>query len=309
MDSLRICLLGRVEVTRGGEAVSLTPVPQLLLAYLVLQPQRPHPRSVLAALLWGDRSETQANNCLNTALWRLRSALEPEGVRRGTYLVTRAAGDVTFNPASDYWLDSRAFEECARATLGKPASAWAHADAQRLDAALDLYRGDLLEGCYDDWALHERERLRDLHLRALAGLADYHKLRGDYDRCIGYAQSILARDPLREEVHRELMWLFAATGRRALAARQYAACRDLLQAELGLPPMPETEALAARILGDAAPPAPPLPPRLLPARGPADATVTAALAQLRDALLRLEANHTELGQAVARLEQLLSTHD
>ena len=233
-------------------------------------------------------------------------------MRRGTYLVTRATGDVTFNPASDYWLDSREFEECARTMLARPASAWSDEDAQRLDAALALYRGDLLEGCYDDWALHERERLRDLHLRALAGLADHSRLRGEYDRSIDYTQRILARDPLREEIHRELIWLLAATGRRALAARQYATLRDLLQAELGLPPMPETEALAARVLGDAAQPVPlalPLPPRLLPAPapGPAQADVAATLAQLRAALRRLEAEHAELGAAIARLESLLSS--
>jgi adenylate cyclase len=54
---------------------------------------------------------------------------------------------------------------------------------------------------------------------------------------------------LREAIHRALMRLYAQKGERALALKQYQACRDVLSAELGVAPETETEALAEEIRG------------------------------------------------------------
>ena len=81
-----------------------------LLAYLLLQRRRFHPRAVLAGLFWGDKCEERARCCLSTALWRLRRVLEPEDTPTGTYLVTTPSGEVGFNVDSDYWLDVAEFE-------------------------------------------------------------------------------------------------------------------------------------------------------------------------------------------------------
>ncbi len=61
------------------------------------------------------------------------------------------------------------------------------------------------------------------------------------------AEAILAQDPLREDMHRTLMQLHAAQGRRSLALKQYRLCRDTLARELGVEPEPETERLHQEI--------------------------------------------------------------
>ena len=43
------------------------------------------------------------------------------------------------------------------------------------------------------------------------------------------------------------MRLYAAAGDRRAALRQFTACQEALQAELGIPPEPETSALYERI--------------------------------------------------------------
>ena len=202
-------------------------------------------------ICWGDRPEDRARDCLNTALWRLRRALEPDATSDGTYLVTTQAGEVGFNWGSQHWLDLEAFEASTKRFLALPADGLEPAHAQGAEAILPLYEGDLLEGFYEDWALCERERLRMTYLDCLVRLVRYHRQHGAFEQSIDYACSILRLDPLREDIHREIMWLYCQTGRRALAVQQHKICTEVLNSELGIAPMPETEALLAQIMSGA----------------------------------------------------------
>ena len=90
MGTLRIWLFGALRLDHEDFEVdpALLHPAQGLLAYLLLNRERLHSREVLAGIFWGDRSDGKARRCLNTALWRLRSALEPEGIARGAYLIS-----------------------------------------------------------------------------------------------------------------------------------------------------------------------------------------------------------------------------
>ena len=255
MEELHIWLFGRVRVAHGEglPEIRFTRGAQMLLAFLLLHPNRYHPREVLAELTWGDRPDDQARGALNTALWRLRNLLEPPGITRGTYLRTTASGEVGFNWDSHHWLDLAVFEKCASCILATPPEAMLPEHACQLETILPLYDGELLEGFYEDWAIRERERLRDLHLSSLTRLMRYYRLCREYEQSQRYAQEILRLDPLREEIHREAMRLFVEDGQRALAIRQFEWCRQVLNVEMGIPPMPETEALYRQLLSDAAP--------------------------------------------------------
>ncbi|MFQ6102462.1 MAG: BTAD domain-containing putative transcriptional regulator, partial [Anaerolineae bacterium] len=193
MRVLRISLFGGVRIAHDGQisGMKVTRIVQTLLAYLLLQRHRSHPREVLAGLFWGDHSQERARSCLSTALWRLRRVLEPEGTPRGTYLMTTPAGEIGFNRESDHWLDVAVFEEQVGRVLAKPIHAVEAAGVRELESALQLYRGELLEGFYDDWALRERERLRCLYLNSLAHLMRYYKHHGAYEQSLAYGQQIL----------------------------------------------------------------------------------------------------------------------
>ncbi len=300
MSVLRICLLGQVRIAHADSPspVKVTHRIQALLAYLLLQRQRSHPRETLAGLFWGDHSQERARSCLNTALWRLRQALEPDGVPRGTYLLTMPTDEVGFNLESNHWLDVGAFEEQSSPVLAKPVEAMQADDAQILGSTLQLYTGELLEGFYDDWALRERERLRRIYLNCLAHLMDYYKYHGAFEKSLLCGQCILDQEPLREEIQREMMRLYVANGQRALAVRQYELCRQTLAAELGIPPMEETQALYAEVMGVTS---------ALQPSVPSDRQSTAfsqAVQQLRLALRGLDEARAQLQHAVQTLESL-----
>ena len=112
MALLRIQLLGAVRVTHGDHTYDarLTQALQPLLAWLVLNRRKTHAREALTELFWAEQRADRARRCLSTALWRLKQALEPEGVRPGAYLIS-SASTVGFNNDSDHWLDVAAFEE------------------------------------------------------------------------------------------------------------------------------------------------------------------------------------------------------
>jgi DNA-binding SARP family transcriptional activator len=252
MSALHIHLFGRLRVvgSDGLSEVRVTRAIQRLLAYLLLERHRTHCREKLASLLWNDYAEDRARTCLRTALCRLRRLLESAGLHPETYLLTTPEGEVGFNRESDYWLDVAAFEEHATRVLAQPVDAIAPSGARELEDALHLYTGELLDGLYDDWVLWERERLQRLYLNGLAHLLQYHKHLGVYERSLEFGRTILLHDPLREEIHREMIGLYLESGQRALAVQQYEICRERLAAELSIQPMRETRAMYSRAVSE-----------------------------------------------------------
>jgi DNA-binding SARP family transcriptional activator len=249
MNVLQVRLFGQVKVSYDNwlTEVKLTRVVRGLLAYMLLYRHRTHSRDLLAALFWGEQSEEKAHACLNTTLWRLRRILEPDGTPPGKYLVSHHSGEIGFNGQSDYWLDAAILEEQINEILLSPYQSVETSLVEKMEDVLQVYNGELLEGFYDDWALRERERFRILHLNSLAYLMQYKKYQGLYRDGLVYGQQILELDPLREEIQREMIRLLMSSGERAMAIRQYQTYSEMLENELGVEPMGETQALYAQI--------------------------------------------------------------
>lgn len=294
---LRVHLFGGLAIRRDDwpDTARLTRGAEALFSYLILERQRSHARDSLAGLFWGDMPDDRARNCLNTALWRLRRILEPDPAHRGTYIQTTPAGDVRFNAASDYWLDVAVLEDTLDRLLVIPPEQLDAEASRQLDAAIALYAGDLLAGVFDDWALGERERLRARYVDGRVHLMRIHIARGDLQKGLACGLDVLRDDPLREEIHREVIRLYQATGQSAHAVRQYEACREILFAELGVVPAPETEALRATLSPAPAPAAVPNLPT---------AAVRRAFELLGRAAHALEEAQRQVGEALGAVDQL-----
>ncbi len=254
MGILQVALFGDVRLTHDNwqTEVTVTRDIQALLAYLLLQRHRVHFREVLADMFWAEHSQERARGSLNTALWKLKKALEPKGIPAGTYLKNSHQGGVAFNRESQYWLDIEVFENETNRILVRPFQAVEEIHIKGLKKTLGLYNGELLEGFYKDWALRERERLRAFYLRSLIYLLQYYGFHQAYETAITYGLQILDLDPLREEIHREIMRLYLGNGQRALAIKQYEICCTTLDKELGIGPMEDTQALYVQIYAQGA---------------------------------------------------------
>jgi DNA-binding SARP family transcriptional activator len=248
MDPLHVRLFGPVEVHDGGTRRAPFPTRQAkgLFAYLVLNRGRAHTRERLAGTFWAARTEQSARKCLRTTIWRVRGVLEPEGVAPGTYLKSRDHA-MEFTGGTDFRLDVAEFEDRVQRANGSAAEDRDTDSIRLLEEAVALYRGDLLEGVYDDWCVCEQQRLRLLLLGALTDLTQYHASRSEWSEAVRWSRRLLDLDPLREHAHRNVMRLQYLTGDRPAALRQFDQLSELLSREFGVAPMPETVALCEAI--------------------------------------------------------------
>ena len=274
MHHLEILLLGSQEVSLDGAPVTSFrgDTARALLAYLALHVGAPSRREVLAALLWPDQPESKARRNLRQALSSIRAGIGDRDAALPFLSTTyQTAG---LNQHNGLSLDVADFE-------GLIATSEAHqyrhpaacrSCAQRLQMAMDLYRGDLMAGFsldsapFEEWLTLERERLRRLAMDGLHDLAAFHQKAGQHREAQRYATRQLELDPWREVAHRQLMRAVALGGQRSAALRQYESCRRALATELGVEPVEVTTALFERIRTGAelAPPSP-TPPHNIPA--------------------------------------------
>ena len=100
---------------------------------------------------------------------------------------------------------------------------------------------------FENWLLGQRARLRDRAVICLQQIASGLAEKGEEAAAISHAQRLLELEPWREESHRLLMSLYARSGQLTSALSQYETCRQILDAELGIEPNRETEALFQKI--------------------------------------------------------------
>jgi DNA-binding SARP family transcriptional activator/predicted Ser/Thr protein kinase len=245
VSGIRLSFLGAPLLEREGEPIKLDTRKNLaLVAYLAVTGET-HTREALVTLLWPETDPSRARAGLRRNLAVLKDALG------GEWLVV-ARESVGTDPEADVWLDVARFRHLLKAWQGH-----GHPEAEvcpeclvALGEAAELYRGDFLEGFslrdspdFDEWQFFQTESLRQELASALERLVRGHTAQGTYELAIPYARRWLALDPLHEPAHRGLMQLYAWSGQRSAALRQYGECERLLHAEVGVAPEAQTTQL------------------------------------------------------------------
>lgn len=235
MSILRIQLLGDFRVLWGDELLSgfYHLRQQAFLAFLLLHRQAPQSRHHLAFTFYPDSSEEQAYTNLRNLLFKVRKAL-PDPTR----FLAITPQTVQWRPDSPYRLDVAEFESACSAA----------STAAEMERASALYGGDLLPGCYDDWVIPERERLRHTAMTLLERYVDLLEAERNWRAAIAQANRLLLFDLLNEAVYRTLIRLHAADGDRAGALRMYHTCAQRLRDELDVDPDLATQEIYQRLL-------------------------------------------------------------
>lgn len=222
-----------------------------LFAYLLLQGQSQQQREQLAALFWRDLSLSAGRKYLRQTLWRIQSTLDEHGFPP-LFVVDDESVQVV--AADSFELDVHTLEAAYQETRDLPGDAIHEQAYCRVLRATKLYRGDLLPHCYQDWCIFERERLQSIYLILLDKLMAYCETHGRYEEGLIYGQQILRCDCAHERTHRRLMRLYAQSGDRTAALRQYEQCCTTLERELNVVPSAETRQLYEGICAPGVPP-------------------------------------------------------
>jgi len=245
-----IRLLGRLDLRLDDRA--LPPLKsareESVLAYLLLNRDAPQLREQLAFRLWPDSSEPQARTNLRHVLHDLR--LDLPDFDRFVAVTTRT---LHWRPDAPVWLDVAAFDAAVARAESIPThgvTTGREATIALLREAVELYRGDLLEACYDEWITGHRDRLRQRFLVALERLSLALAESGQHAAAIGHAERLIDAEPLREDAYRLLMRLHDARGDRALALQAYERCVTTLEREVGAPPSVPTREAYETLLRD-----------------------------------------------------------
>ncbi|HEX5465543.1 MAG TPA: AAA family ATPase [Candidatus Limnocylindrales bacterium] len=243
--TVTVALLGPPIVARDGQPIRVdTRKAIALLAYLAVS-ERPSPRPALCSLLWPEYDEPNARGALRRTLSVLNAALGGEGlaIERSTIGIVPAAVVLDLAQARTALVRVEAHHPDGRTGGCRRCLA-------ELRAAAALVRGDFMEGFglrdsepYEAWERMEAEEARTVAGRLLARLSEALAERGELTEALTVARRRLSLDPLDEPAHRFIMGLLADTGDVAGAVRQYRTCVRLLDAELGVPPLPETVTL------------------------------------------------------------------
>jgi serine/threonine-protein kinase len=220
----------------GEEVLSVLSQPKrtAILVYLALaSPQGFHRRDKLAGLFWPEVDQEHARTSLRGAIHFLRRSLG-EGL-----VLSRGDEDIGLD-REHFSCDAVAFQEAL--------------EAEDLEAALDLFQGDLLEGFFlsgcpefERWVAGERARFRELAAGAAWGLAHQHLGAGritDGERLGQRALGLICTD---ESEARRFIEALAEAGDRAAAVRFHERFEQVLWDMLELEPSSETKALVGKI--------------------------------------------------------------
>ncbi|MBG6136409.1 AfsR/SARP family transcriptional regulator [Longispora fulva] len=241
---MRFELLGPLVVRDPPEARVITsPMGRLLLAELLLQANRTVSVDALVDVLWGEDPPRTAGDSLQNHVARLRRALGPLGEARLEFIAPGYRLHV-----QDGELDAADFSaHFRRARTAHAAGDWAEVGVETA-AALALWRGQPLSDLPVLSGRPEIARLEELHLQVLEWRFDAELAAGRHHGLSAELVALVARYPLREAFHRQLMLTLHRTDRGSEALTVYQALRRTLVDELGSEPGPTIQAVHRDIL-------------------------------------------------------------
>lgn len=213
-------------------------LPRLLLFFALERPCAT--RSEICQAFWPDLSNDQAVNVFHVTKRRLHKALESLGMD----VLIHDSGYYRINPKLRIHYDMTDF--VALLVQGRLAQT-AQARLRAYQSAVEMYQRPYLQGHTEGWIVARRQDYQAGYIEALCGIAEVRMEEGRHEHALALFQRAVQENPLRQDLHRRVMSLFADLGRRSEAASHYNEMRAVLDKhEIEIEP--ETEQLYTQLM-------------------------------------------------------------
>ncbi|MEM6498306.1 MAG: BTAD domain-containing putative transcriptional regulator [Pseudomonadota bacterium] len=218
-----------------------------LIGLLAVNYSRCLGREEIVEKLWSREYDVKCRRRLSTILWRLARARQTDKSCPTTSLVHRIPnGSVCLAVDNNVTLDLSEFQTTFE-NIPVDSSKISDAQAIRIERAIGLYTGELLEDFDADWTFDVQLYAQQCYLEMLQVLIDYFERRQAHHKVCEYAERFIRSDPFVENVHITLVNAYLAKGQRNHAATCARNWQLIATQELGEPLSVESSQLVRQL--------------------------------------------------------------
>lgn len=253
VTDLAVNMLGPVEILRDPTrplAVDAWPTRRArdILCFLVSRRHHRASKDTIIDTFWGETDFEVVEKNFHPTVSHIRKALNSNQPLKQNFLLYRD-GDYQLNPEFSYRVDTEEFDQLL--SEGENARRTRQFDEciRAYESALELYRGEFMQGSYETWVEEQRTYYREQYLRLLEALAGVAENAADWPKVMQLAHFIIREDQFREDIHCMIMRAHAALGNRGAVKDQFEELKRLLETELGVEPSGETKKLYQQLIG------------------------------------------------------------
>jgi ATP/maltotriose-dependent transcriptional regulator MalT/DNA-binding SARP family transcriptional activator len=245
LADLAINMLGPVEIFRDPQRpfapdAWTTKRARDILCFIVSRRHARASKDIIIETFWGEADPEIIAKNFHPTVSHIRKALNSNQPLKQNFLLYRD-GDYMLNSDFSYSIDIEEFDRLVAEADAARRAAQYERQIGCYEEAVKLYRGEFMQGCYDDWVEEQRSYYREQYLHMLEALVNSAQKAGEWLRSLQLAQQILRDDPFREDIHCLVMRAHAALGNRVAVKEQFETLRKLLRKELSVEPAAETQ--------------------------------------------------------------------
>ena len=184
-------------------------------------------REEIVDTLWEGFDFDKALKNINSNIYYIRKALSVYGLEDCIKTGKKEIGIEKDRVACDLFEFEKLIKESKKTGIK---------DAGLCEKAVELYSGGFLNGKGYEWALEKARNLEKGYMELLEEAARFYVESEQPQRALAKFYKILEADPLREDVHYQIILLYMGLEKKSEARQQYLLLEKLLKEELGIKP-------------------------------------------------------------------------
>ena len=244
--SVSFGILGPLEVVGDGKSVKIGNNRQrVILAMLVVNPNRTVSTRQLVNAVWSDDPPKTAVEQVQTCVWRLRKSFD--AVFPGRRLIETTASGYSLR-LGESTVDTEEFDERVREAKSMAGSGEHDAAARRFREALDLFRGPVLAEIGSPLVRAVAAKWEERRLVVHEECLESELASGRHSEVVDELTALVNEHPLREVLRGQLMLAPYRCGRQADALGVFREGRDIMIWQLGIEPGQRLQELHGAIL-------------------------------------------------------------